>query len=189
MLSQQCVPEGRVLPWVKLLQHDLHIMYSSQACYDVLLFCNNNTHVPHPTKCDCEGQSCSCRLTWHKLVLHVRWKDAVNALFFMDSQHDKTSSCAAPSSEQYVCQICVAAGSTSKNSFESSKALDSHSRAMHRVRNLIRMYIGDSTGCPSCKVVFSHRVNLLAHLRDKRRPKCRNYVMENCFPIEPSLLL
>ena len=79
MLSQKCGSEGKVLPWVKLLQHDLHIMYSSQACYDVLLCCNNNIHVPHPTKCDCEGQSCSCRLTWHKLVLHVRWKDAVNA--------------------------------------------------------------------------------------------------------------
>ena len=40
----------------------------------------------------------------------------------------------------YVCRLCVAAGSDSKHSFESLKALDSHSRAKHGNRNPVRMY-------------------------------------------------
>ena len=42
--------------------------------------------------------------------------------------------------------------------------------------------------CPVCETVFGNRLALLAHLSDKRRPRCREVVLATC-PCLPDQLV
>ena len=188
MLAQKCdkCPD-KVLPWVKLLRRDLHIMYSSQACYEVLSACNNNIHIPHPNHCTCEEHPCACSATWRRLLVHASWKDAVNALFFIESRHDAIAPVSNPTLDIHVCSICAPLGETSKHAFDTAHALASHCRAKHKTKNIMRMYVGDCSTCTCCKTVFGNRLSLIGHLSDSRRPKCRDFVLTHSNTIDPSL--
>ena len=70
--------------------------------------------------------------------------------------------------------------------FASSRALESHQRSKHGTRNFMKCYIDGSGRCPSCKTVFKARVSVLNHVNDRRRPKCKEFILEHCQPLETS---
>ena len=111
---------------------------------------------------------------WAALIAHPRWTEAVQSVFFCYSVLDQHVATVSTSVEQHVCQICACAASATKHVFPSARALASHCRSMHGARSTIRTLIGDTTKCPVCFTVFSHRVQLIAHFSDSRRPKCRD---------------
>eukprot|EP00973_Karenia_brevis_P066405 9228554-Karenia_brevis.AAC.1 len=95
----------------------------------------------------------------------------------MESICDRAS-CDAPSAQTvlaFSCQICAA-------QFASQRALESHRRAKHGDRLGIRLYV-PSAECPCCGTNFRQRLRCLAHLSDRRGPKCREWVMANCPPM------
>ena len=73
-------------------------------------------------------------------------------------------------------------------SFASSKALSSHKRIVHGVRNEIRNYVDGSFKCFACKSVYGSRLAVLTHLSDHRRPKCREFVLANAPRLAPELV-
>jgi hypothetical protein len=81
----------------------------------------------------------------------------------------------------FACHTC-----TPPKVFASSKALESHQRSKHSVRNFMRNYIDGSGLCPSCGTQFRARVSLLNHINDRRRPKCKEFILEFCQPLAPS---
>jgi hypothetical protein len=116
---------------------------------------------------------------WTDVMHHPKWSDLVLYVFFMSSCLD--SSCTDLADPcVHVCTICVQLKVDTKTSFATQKALESHQRCKHGIRNNIRLYVGDVEQCPCCETTFGARVSLLAHLSDKRRPKCRLFVFENC---------
>ena len=108
--SQNCAglacARTQPLPWVKTLRGDLVHMYKHPASHiilsDIMVSIYGSVHVPHPFACLCEGHA-----TWQALMSHSRWEDAVSALFYVESRHDRT--CPSPSSATNVhfCSICV----------------------------------------------------------------------------------
>ena len=116
---------------------------------------------------------------WLGLMNDFKWHELVSKVFFITSvldSHVKSEDAAFA----HVCNICIEQNLEGKTSFATRKALESHQRSKHGIRNNIRMYIADATECPSSQTKFGARLSLLAHLSDKRRPKCREFVMSNC---------
>ena len=111
----------------------------------------------------------------------------MHALFFVESRHDIFASATDSTLNIHVCNVCAPLGATSKHAFESSQALASHCRVKHNTRNIIRMYVGDTSTCICCKTVFGTRLSLLSHLSDARRPKCRDFVLLHSSTIDASL--
>ena len=159
-----------LLPWGKLIRKDFDHIYKYHA--SVISSLCNIENVP----------SCDEVDVWRHIVKHKRWPEIVAHVFFVESILDP-----APSKEGeelgYVCVIC-----TPHVMFSSSQALDSHKRTKHDMRNFMRTYIDDSCICPSCETSFSCRLSMLSHVSDKRRTKCREYIIENCSPILEMLL-
>ena len=59
--------------------------------------------------------------------------------------------------------------------------------AKHKTKNIMRMYVGESTTCTCCKTVFGNRLSLIGHLSDSRRPKCRDFVLTQSNTIDAAL--
>ena len=52
------------------------------------------------------------------------------------------------------------------------------------MKNPIGRYIDNSGKCPCCSVQFGARVTMLNHVGDKRRTKCRDYILANRLPLD-----
>ena len=50
------------------------------------------------------------------------------------------------------------------------------------------MYIDGSGKCPCCCMQFKARVSLLNHVSDRRRPKCKEFILESCLPLAACLV-
>jgi hypothetical protein len=128
---------------------------------------------------------------WGDFMLSAdKWHSCVSQLFYIRSCHDSTWAVDEPApTSVFRCELCVPPiPDGAKTCFATSKALESHQRAKHGVRNCIRMYIGAVSKCPACETVFGNRLSLLGHLSDKRRPKCRESVLATC-PCLPNELV
>ena len=127
---------------------------------------------------DCATHPCA----WHCLLHHERWPEVVNRVFYVESILDKE---VVDSNTElgFVCALC-----NPLCKFATSRALQSHQRSKHKNLNPIRCYIDASAKCPSCATQFGSRISMLAHVSDSRRPKCRDYVFENCPVLEPALV-
>ena len=115
---------------------------------------------------------------WEELLLHPRWPDVVSRVFYINSVLDRDVS-PDVSVGGFVCSTC-----TPPACFASSRALESHQRVKHGVRNSIRTYLDASAKCPSCHSQFGARVSLINHLSDKRRPKCKDWIVSHLQPLD-----
>ena len=95
----------------------------------------------------------------------------------------RTSSSASPAGRTlgHACSVCHAR-------FPTERALASHCRAKHGHQLGIKQYIDGSGVCPSCGTQFRTRLRCIAHLSDRRRPRCANWVLANCRPLASDVL-
>ena len=114
--------------------------------------------------------------SWLKLMLDAPlWAKLVAKLFFSESACDPPLAAAHAAARTHRCAQCSAA-------FSSAKALASHSRAKHGTRSSVKAFV-KSSRCPCCGVDFRQRFRCFAHLSDSRRPKCREWVLAHCAPM------
>ena len=66
--------------------------------------------------------------------------------------------------------------------FASAKALASHARSKHGVRSPWRQYVRSSV-CPCCGTDYTSRLRCLAHVGDRRRPKCYEWIRLHVKPM------
>ena len=87
--------------------------------------------------------------------------------------HYFESACDAPADrgecsvlvKPFVCEHCA-------DAFASVRALKSHARRKHGARIEQRFYADADGLCQVCHAQFGSRLRLIAHLSDRRRPKC-----------------
>ena len=161
--------QGKKLPWVNTLVNDLRELHSfvSEA----------GLHMPDPAT---EPE---------KLVEFVagspdEWNDLVNRFSYLHSQLDivaRDSADDAHGAFGHACTLCP----VPQPSFPTVKALEQHARVVHGARLEARWYVDGSGRCPVCETTFNARLRVLAHLSDKRRPKCREALLGGDFPRLP----
>jgi len=180
-------PKGQPLPWAKQLHDDLVYMYEHTSI---------SVCVIHP---DCKGSQYS----WIHAMRHepAEWSHCVREIFYtasvLDSKqlasqghvpelfagegeaHNPTQVMTEPL-PQWVCKLCDPACL-----FVSEKSLQSHMRSKHKLTSIIPQYINKSGICPACGTFFQTRIRVIAHLSDRRRPRCRDRVLAGEFPALP----
>ena len=152
-------PESKRLPWIRLIASDceqlLRLGYVE----------NTGTLFEDPSR-------------WLEIMTSENtWGRIVDKVFFIDSCLDRVTT--TTSSDQDASRALTWCCNTCSSRFASSRALESHQRAKHGQRLAIKMFIGSSC-CPSCKTNFGSRLRCIAHLSDRRRPKCADWVLKNC---------
>ena len=93
-----------------------------------------------------------------------------------------------PSEQSFCCQACVTGGMGTNRAapqFRTLKALQAHQRVKHGIRSPMRFYAPHSGICPACFTNFRHRLRLLSHLCDSRRPRCRDRCLDPSNGIVP----
>ena len=113
------------------------------------------------------------------VICHPNWPEVVAMVFFSESIIDRAHEHTQGAFHTYTCRTC-----SPPVCFSSEQALMSHQRSKHGVRNPIRTYIDNSCVCPGCKTRFGNRLSVITHLSDKRRPKCREFVVQHCPPLD-----
>ena len=103
------------------------------------------------------------------------WRQHVAKLFWDESSADPVTSdwTSADHACSFACHLCSEPSGKARQ-FSSLKGLQAHQRVSHAVRTPMRFYAPESGTCPACGTAFRHRLRLLSHLCDSRRPKCRN---------------
>ena len=120
---------------------------------------------------------------WQSLMQSAgTWKGLIDELFFVESVTDRCVEACTPASSgralAYTCSRCTKA-------FASQMALQAHCRAKHGDRLDIRRYVRNST-CPACGTDYRDRLRCIAHLSDRRRPRCAEWVRINVSPMSGS---
>lgn len=130
---------------------------------------------------------CSDKEKWFDLLQSpARWSEVLDQLFFVESvldrqAHKEPGAQVAGRRLNFECAVCHAC-------FPSERALASHCRAKHGHRLAIKSYIDGSGTCPCCGTRFQSRLRCIAHLSDRRRPRCAEWVLANCTPLDLSTL-
>ena len=99
------------------------------------------------------------------------WKHIVNQLWYLQSCLDARGN--SDNHLAFHCELC----DNPKPAFSTQKALDQHKRIKHKQRTAIRCFVDDSGVCPCCKNNYVSRLRVLSHVRDPRRPKCKQYIL------------
>ena len=115
-------------------------------------------------------------------ILHSEhtWKRLVYELFLHESVCDRHAYGGDdPAVERYTCDTCSIGLPT-------SRALRSHQRAKHGQTNKVKDLLNSAT-CPSCGTDFRQRIRCLKHVSDPRRPKCGEWILNNCVPVSHAI--
>jgi len=152
-------PNDQQLPWVKLVLRDLDLMRTLVA---------QCSRLPSAELCPNDWFLFICRS-------EVEWSRAVKNLFFYGSCCDRIVDTSDVGVTQWRCGTCSTGAS--RLCFSSAKALASHCRSKHGVKNPMRFYADASGKCPICSTSFQTRLRCLAHLSDSRRPRCRDKIL------------
>jgi hypothetical protein len=107
-----------------------------------------------------------------------QWQCEVRGLIFIDSVAD-TKTEIPLHVRTFGCDLCPG---TNKLWFPSVRALATHKRTAHGQLSDIKRYAGGDGVCLACGTSFSTRLRLVAHVSDRRRPKCRDELLENHQP-------
>ena len=83
-----------------------------------------------------------------------------------------------------ACRALHFACSQCDRAFASQKALESHARVKHGCRMDIRAFVAGSI-CPACGTDSKQRLRCLAHLSDRRRTRCAEWVRTHCVRLAP----
>ena len=95
------------------------------------------------------------------------WDRYVAQCTFAGSVLDTVANSTCTPVGAHVCTLC----SAPRPAFSSAKALASHQRTRHAVRNPMRAFADASAVCQCCGNYYGTRLRLLAHLSDSRRDK------------------
>ena len=98
------------------------------------------------------------------------WSALVDRIFFFASVCDAVAGAPTERARAFECH-CGSA-------FATRRALESHQRAKHGARLAIQDHLA-SARCPSCGKNFHERVRLIAHVSDRRRTACRDWLLEH----------
>ena len=114
-----------------------------------------------------------------KMLQPGAWSNILDASLFTESVCDRQKYAYGPRFlRPLVCQECDCV-------FASSRALESHAGVKHLKRNIIREFV-PSAVCPCCKTDFARCIRCLARLSDRRRPRCRDWVLRRCRRLPPT---
>ena len=163
LLSAKGADGKPALPWSRLVKRDLDQLYSMVNWVKQLL--PDPHHDPD---------------AWYKFMVDepFQYDALVGSLAYVASVCDKFVPPCSEISFAHVCEFCP----QPRPAFKSQRALESHQRIKHGCRSEMRFYADADGICPSCKGCFMTRLRLLAHLVDKRRPKCRNSILSSGTP-------
>jgi len=180
--------DAMCLPWIRHVRADMHAL-----------------QVFHAPRLDELGDPGLHSEAWCSLMFNFpsAWSELVSALHILDLSEDFAlgGSHLAPHSSpidlptrpySHFCEICLQKNIIS--GFSSSKALRSHMRVAHKVRNPLRVFLDGSGRCPVCCVEFRSRTRCLAHVsesrcRGKSRVTCRSILEGGTFqPLPPHIV-
>jgi hypothetical protein len=158
---------GKVSPWMRSIKSDCEVFYKACPAVREALPPPDNMHEMH------------CWWTFAQ-TRKEEWTELVSQLHFFESvldRHKSTELC-DDLVKTYPCTIC---GSIS---FATEKALMSHVRAKHRIQCDARRYAPADSACMCCGTTFSMRPRLIAHLTDRRRTKCIDFIVQHYSPMD-----
>lgn len=151
-------PGGKNMRWVEQLAHDTELL-------------RHFLPVAFPSLREGPDE-------WATLMRsEVEWKTLIGHIHFYASVCDAQKGGDEELPRAFEC-VCGKA-------FHSSRALESHRRAQHGVRLEIQDYLSTAV-CPACGANFHERLRLVSHVSDRRRPKCRDWIVENCNMLPPA---
>ena len=150
-----------LLPWTKLILDDLVFMSS---------------HVPNLASF---GRPSVEHSKWRALIHSSEWPRLVNQICFVDSVADVRTEMPM-SCKTFQCNMCP---DDAPLFFPTHRALKCHQRKAHGCRSSVKKYADADGVCICCGTVFSSRLRLVAHLTDRRRPKCWEYVQLHGKPL------
>ena len=125
---------------------------------------------------------------WHEIMLNYKreWSELVATYTFFESPIGNQDKIAGASTvARWRCQFYPL---DSARAFTSNKKLLAHQRIKHGCRNAVGQYVDGTGRCPCCRVQFSHRARVIAHLSETRcRAKvryvtCRDRMLAGEFP-------
>ena len=155
---------GQPIPWVMLLADDCEVLRRN----------NDEANNLGPLLVD--------HSAWYLFMMSDNWNHMVNSIHFHISITDRDLD--SQQAKNVGAHQCIDCG----DNFASGRALGSHRRAKHGVRNDIRLFVSSAV-CPACGINFQQRLRCIAHLSDKRRPKCTAWVRDNVKQISRALSL
>jgi len=160
-----CMRHGKEpLPWVRQLVSDFGILARHAHAASLVM--------PNP-----EGGLSGWlavfddKGAWDRLVSSIYYTSSCS-----DIVHDSTSSASTRDVHAHICMKCPEDVNGNRPSWSTSRALESHMRAKHKVLCEFRYYVDSSGRCPICHTDYKSRIRCLAHICDRRRPKCANEV-------------
>lgn len=112
------------------------------------------------------------------------WNELISQLFFFESVLDRER-CADVCGDLVKAFPCTRCATVS---FATEKALQSHMRAKHKIKCDARKYAPADATCMCCGTKFSVRPRLVAHLTDRRRTTCIDFVVQHCSPMDETLV-
>ena len=169
MLQTIHSPRGDIpAPWSKQLVDDLRIL---QSYYGSKL-----SEMPDPQV---------NANAWALLMIGFasEWSMLVKGYFEFQSPMTERVETVSSNSLDFVCNLC-----DERPAFKNAKALASHQRTKHKLRNPLTDYLDDSGICPVCSSHFHNRVRLLAHVSETRKRSktshatCRELLLRGAFP-------
>eukprot|EP00973_Karenia_brevis_P065131 9042973-Karenia_brevis.AAC.1 len=154
------------MPWLRLLTDDLQVLSAAFGArfYDL-----------PPPEIDLEP--------WCAIMREFpsEWKAMIKEWNYPESVYD-TSARAVSSHfgvNSFACRLCT----VDQPVFASQRALASHMRCIHGIRNPYRAYVNDSGTCPVCGTLLHTRLRVIAHLSDPRRNlACRQAILDGEVP-------
>ena len=122
-------------------------------------------------------------MTWMEMMTSPEWAEWIRQVHFSDSVLDTHASPAGGGNvpRNFPCAQCGQA-------FASHKALLQHRRVAHKQRAQVRLFIDDSGACPARSMNLVERFRVIRHVTDKRRPRCRDYILASLDPLDSSLV-
>ena len=162
----QSRPKGKMLPYVQQFHADIARSVASV-----------------PALAGMPGIASSPQVWLDMLKSDPDWPRIISSIFFQDSILDK-----APQSEipvavaSFKCMHCEVFRPT-------RKAIEQHMRMKHGFKKPVKQFVDSSGICPICKTNFQQRLRVIAHLSDRRRPRCRERVLKGETPAVPEDVL
>ena len=89
----------------------------------------------------------------------------------------QSNSCASPTAGVLTNTVAGFSCAECSATFASTRALSTHTRAKHGQRTVLRNFVDGSGVCLVCRVTFSNRLRVIAHVSKKR---CRGKATRSC---------
>jgi hypothetical protein len=154
------------LPWVRQLRSDLKALY--RALMPKLGELGDPNDYAEP---------------WFEFIkaYPLAWRELVSQYVIYcigndDSESHDKSLIPSPAEMTHVCDVCAAA-TGGRVAFASAKALLSHQRSKHQMRNPLRVFLDASGVCPVCDGQYGTRTRALSHASEAR---CRGKSKRTC---------